>query len=360
MAKSYRQLLDSTKPEDLFKNPKNNLTATGGPTILDMMHQEQVKKGFGKILSPLPSRATPTTAEPDATSSFEPSLDTVATDEAEVTDDSTEESAETNADDPAEEDTIRFYMKRLGDKLRAAAPHIDFTGDYQKFLKENPRPERKNINPLKAFAVALGGGDKAVSQLQDTHNAREDDTDKRWQDMMTMKEAALKGDIQQKMDEGKFKQALAQTEELAKMHAALDRITGARAHKEKLDEIVQTNMGKTDVAEIRRQTELAKQRFTTNLFNQANDYKLEGDKQREFIQQGLEMFSKQAAMQDITGQPLLDSDQLDELHDRMELWASKHGVNTRSGLHDDTDKKTLPPAQLTPAQQALETLRKGK
>ena len=259
-----------------------------------------------------------------------------------------------------EDAIIQNAMKQLGDRLREAAPHIDFSAEYKKLLEENKRPERKGISPFKAFAISLGGGPQAVESARQSNEKANDEADSRWREIMSIREQALRGDIQQKLDEGKFKQALAQSEELARMNSALERAKGAREHGFRMEEIGKQNEGKKAVAQIN--ADKAKDALNTKLQTLSNVYKLEGDIKKEFFKQMFRAMASRSIQQDITGQPVVSSDDFAQtLEDAMD-WAEKHsGIDfTQPVPRPGSLGGNKPPANETPEQKALREIREAK
>jgi hypothetical protein len=247
-------------------------------------------------------------------------------------------------EDESEESVISRSMKALGDKLREAAPHIDFKAEYDKLLEENKRPERRGISPFKAFALALGGGPQAVDKLSKRANDENDADDSAWQNIMNFKEQALKGDIQQKLDEGKFKQALAQSEELAKMQAGLSRITGNRKHKQEMELEDAKIKGRKDVAEIKATT--AREALNAKVNSLATAYGLEGDIKKEFYKAVFGAMAKRMYAQDITGEQVVNSNDMASVLEEAVDWAEEHtGVDLSVPLARPGAKT---PAAVTP------------
>ncbi len=264
---------------------------------------------------------------------------------------------ETNVDDEDEETVITKYMKQLGDKLREAAPHIDYASEYSKLLEENQRPERRGISPFKAFALSLGGGPQAAQKLHERAEDENDEEDSRWKEVMNFKEQALKGDIQQKLEEGKFKQALAQSEELAKMQAALSRITEKRKFKQEIDKIKEQNKGKTDVANIR--ADVARQNFQTKLDSLAENYKLAGDIKKEFFKQAFITFRQRLVAQDITGEHVISADDFARALEDAVDWAEEHSgedLTKPPARIGSTPPASTPAANLSPEDKAKQKL----
>jgi len=268
----------------------------------------------------------------------------------------------TTPEDESEEQVIERSMKALGDKLREAAPHIDFKTEYEKLLEENKRPERRGISPFKAFALALGGGPEAVERLSKRADDENDADDSAWRDIMNFKEQALKGDIQQKLEEGKFKQALAQSEELAKMQAGLSRIVDKRKHEQAVELEEKKIAGRKNVAEIKRAT--AQDAINAKVNSLATAYNLEGKVKEEFYKAVFGAMAKRMYAQDITGEQVVSSDDMAGVLEEAVDWAEAHtGIDLSTPLGRPgakTPATTTPdPAGSslkTPADKAKETL----
>lgn len=285
-------------------------------------------------------------------------LNTPAVDEPETKD---------NPDEESEESVVTRAFKALGDRLREAAPHIDFKAEYAKLMEENKKPERRKLSPLHALALSLGGGNEAVDRAQKNVDTENDENESRFRELLGYKEQALKGQIEQMLNEGKFKQALVQSEELAKMNAVLDRIKTSRANKHEMDVERERNRGRVAVAHVK--ADAAKSMLQSRLTSLADTYNLK-DKVRElFFRSMFDAFSKRAVMQDITGNPALSSDDFVNLLQQAEDWAEAHGEDLDkplprpSSLGGKTPAPagaTTPPANETDEQKVLRELRQSK
>lgn len=273
---------------------------------------------------------------------------------------------EIDPDDPdfEEKQAVHEAYTQLSQILADAAPHIDYEKEYQKLRETTAqRPERRAPNPLSAFAIGMGAGEQGLNRMQATEDTRLSDAEKKWSDIVAIQEQAIKGDIQQKLEQGKFKQALAQSEALARLQSTTTRIEEGRKHKQKLAEIEKQNEGKIAVANIKAAE--ARSRLQIRLQNLADTYKIEGDIRKEFFKSMFRTLGTRMVQQDITGDPVVSGDDLDAVMGQAVDWAEEHSgidFNTphqRPSILSGGTTKSPAPAGETPEQKALREIREA-
>lgn len=126
------------------------------------------------------------------------------------------------------------------------------------------RAAGKRFSPLSAFMIGMGNPE-ALKQVAATNAEAEQGDRQKEMDLFNLREQALKGQIAQMMEQGKFAQALKQSALLADVHATQGRIQGQQAHKAKLAEIKATQDAMTERTRMtnQRMIEVADKRLAT-------------------------------------------------------------------------------------------------
>lgn len=117
--------------------------------------------------------------------------------------------------DSALNEKIAAIRQKLNEKL-AAIPDIDYEGKYRELLsKTQNRPVTpQGPNGLAAAAFALGSPKEAPQIMAERLQSHQSDVAAKQHEMLQLKEAMLHGDIQQQIQKGDFKRALAQQESM--------------------------------------------------------------------------------------------------------------------------------------------------
>lgn len=273
----------------------------------DMLHRVTGRKATPEVATPAPATPEPTPASEPDTSGFK--------------------FPEINADDPdfEKKTAIHAAYQQLAESLTKNTPHIDWSKEYETLSQKNgPAPERKNPGLLSSFAIALGGGDKALDRQKETYDRAHEESTAKWKEIGSMRESAMKGDIQQKLQKGQFKQALAQSEALAHLQATLERSDDTRAHTNKMEEITAANKGKENVARIR--ADYAKTQMETRLRTLADSYKLDGKVRLAFMSAMSSMLARRMSAQDVTGEMSIPQEDL-----KSAMEEAAHMAETLSG-----------------------------
>lgn len=226
--------------------------------------------------------------------------------------------------DAEEKQAIEAAFAELARRLQEAAPHIDFEKEYAPLRQKQAEgaPQAGRLNPLSQFAIALGAGQEGLSAAERTRTGEQERLDKSWSEMLDIQREAIRGDIAQKMEAGKFKQALAQSETLMKLEAMRSRMKGEREHKQDV-ELEQTKQrGRINLQE--QKDRAARQRLVERLNHVADAYKLEGDLRKEFFKQMLGVYATRLKQQDVTGEPVITGGDFMKTMDEAVDWAEDH------------------------------------
>ena len=125
--KSLAEMVASQRKANQVKHGPIN---TFGQNATDIAYPEDsaTQKMLQTVATPDQTKVTP-----DA----EVNLDAPAIDETPPIDNTTKAVAPTAKPEDDEDAIITHAMKTLGDRLREAAPHVDFTEEYKKLLEED-------------------------------------------------------------------------------------------------------------------------------------------------------------------------------------------------------------------------------
>ncbi len=107
----------------------------------------------------------------------------------------------------------------------------------------------KEFSPLSALMIGMGS-DKGLENVQAHNQSVKNATHQRDQDLLSLKERALRGQIDQFLAEGKFSQALKAQALLADVAAVQDRTKAERAQQMKIEQLGITEEGKNKRAEM--------------------------------------------------------------------------------------------------------------
>lgn len=274
-----------------------------------------------------------------------------------------------NDQDYEEKKAIHDAYAQLEKILIDAAPDVDYEKEYRSLRESHRnRPERKSPNPISAFAIAMGAGEKGLRTMKETEDTRLSEADKKWSDIFALQEASIKGDIQQKLESGKFRQALAQSKVLADLQSTTERIKGKRAHDYAMDLEREKGRSRERVAQIKAQD--AQSRLRARLQALADAYKIEGNIRRDFFKSMFSALANRMTQQDITGDPVVTTDDLNSVLGQALEWAemnsgidftqpmTRPGILTPAGAPAPTAPAA--PANETPEQKALREIRAGK
>lgn len=159
-----------------------------------------------------------------------------------------------NGLDYEEKNAIHDYVRKLE---AAHEEHRKSQGDeYHKQFEElakyvDSKPTARRFSPLSMFAIAMGNPE-AMKNVAAQNSKADDEVAKRDEYLLTLKENALKGNIQRLMEEGNFKKALTESAALQELNHVLKLASEKRQQRDELEKIREQNKGKLGVAEINR------------------------------------------------------------------------------------------------------------
>lgn len=160
----------------------------------------------------------------------------------------------------------------------AAHPNRDFKQEYLNALKEHAtQPSGRSMNPLAAFAIAMGAGpgerDKLLGDLNATNETANATDLKNWQDLVDLRHQAVQGAIAQSLEKGQYHQILSK--------GYIDYLQNIRAeqakNKERMAEIGARGTSAADVARIRGEWGFRAAAQRTQAIMQAHDIKAGSD-----------------------------------------------------------------------------------
>jgi len=235
--------------------------------------------------------------------------------------------------DYEEKKAVHDAFDALNRQLTEAAPHIDFQKEYAGLYKKQQEGPNKvpSMNPLSSFAIAMGAGQQGLNNVAREHDRAQGQEDDKFSSALDLQKAAIQGDIEQKMQQGKFKQALAQSEVLARLEATTSRIRGQRTQANEMEKIKEQNKGKLDVAHIKADS--AQQQLQTRMSHLADAYKLQGEVRKAFFQQMFRALATRMTQQDVTGQQIIDQNDLNDVLGQALDWAEEHSGEDLSQPH---------------------------
>lgn len=139
-----------------------------------------------------------------------------------------------NLAQPTADDTITNEYKRLQDMM-SQMPDIDFQAKFGSMIDQaKAKPIPQAPGGISTFAAAMGNAGMTHQNLQSRLSEIEKAKSTKNDEIMNLQLEALRGDIDQQMQKGKFKQALAQSEVMAKMQASLDQAKREQVLADKL------------------------------------------------------------------------------------------------------------------------------
>lgn len=192
-------------------------------------------------------------------------------------------------------------------------------GDLARYVAS--RPEPKHWSPFSSFAIAMGspaGAQKVASdnaRADEEHQSREDN-------ILRLKEEALKGEIAQLAQKGNFKKMLTQTALLEELAATQKRIRDAREHKQKLEELDKTNAGRAQVAGIRAAS--AANVARTRAESLADHYKLNYEARKAMLSLASHMISGFQQQKDAAGEPIYSAEDMNRMGQALVDYAEEH------------------------------------
>lgn len=229
-----------------------------------------------------------------------------------------------NDPDYEEKKMIHDTYTKLGEALTGSAADdgIDLKSKYEELAKyAESRPQPKKWSPFSAFAIAMGSPDAMHKVNEDNAKADKAHSD-REEYLLGLREQALKGEIAQLMQKGNFKKALTQSaalEELSRIQKLRD---DARAGKQKLAEIEETNKGRAQVAGIRA---AAAQRVAETKVNDLiKTYKLDAKLRTAMLGVASKFMSGLQAQKDAAGEPIYDEKDLHGMLEELVDYAEEH------------------------------------
>jgi len=253
-----------------------------------------------------------------------------------------------NDPDIEEKTAIHRAYEQLAAQLQSD-PDIDYKAKYNELAEyAKSRPEPRRWNPFSSFAIAMGSpGVGAGKVLSDNEKA-----DKTMQDredyLLGLKEQALKGEIAQLAQKGNFKKMLSQTALLEELAATQKRITEARAHKNKLAEIEETNKGRVAVAGIKASS--ARDVAQKRVDGLVNTYKLNADVRKSMLNLASRMLTGFQTQKDAAGEPIYTDSQVQDMMDILVDYAEEH-----SPMFQETPTGVKPAPGTTPPKAAPAT-----
>lgn len=226
--------------------------------------------------------------------------------------------------DAEEHKAIQGYAERLATLLQEAAPHIDFEKEYSplKQMREKGPQQAPRQGALSQFAIALGAGNEGLNRAEGVRQGEQSRHDQSFQDAMELQREAIRGHIAQQMEQGKFKQAIAQSTELQRLESTLERIRAKRKHDYEMDLEDKRIQGRKDLQEVKDTH--ARERLNKRLEHLADSYHLDERNRAEFFRQMLGVYSARLKQQDVTGDPVITGDDFNKTMEEAIDWAEEH------------------------------------
>jgi hypothetical protein len=167
-----------------------------------------------------------------------------------------------NDPDYEEKSKIHAAFLALDKHLTENVPNVDFQKQYQDIQNEMAKaPQERHISPLRKFAIALGTQDpeqpyapnRGLAQVEETAQKQHAGAMSEFEKTLDLKREAMTGHIQQLMQQGEFRKALAMANTKAQNDITAARAKDTREHSNKMEEIKATVAGRADVARIAAQ-----------------------------------------------------------------------------------------------------------
>lgn len=132
-------------------------------------------------------------------------------------------------------------------------PSIDFAKQYGDLLAEQKAnadaAKKPRGNALSAFAIGLGGGPQAQAQYAETNKAASETEADARDKALQFKKALVDAHVKQLVDQGNWKQALAQNEISTNLDRLLKESEAQRTHLNRMSENAQLIAGRQNVAD---------------------------------------------------------------------------------------------------------------
>lgn len=136
--------------------------------------------------------------------------------------------------------------------LRESNPHIDYAKEYEGIQAE----QKKNAevkprgNALSAFAIALGGGDKAAQQYNATNKEADQNDSSERERGLQFRKSLVDAHVKQLAEEGKWRDALKQNAVSDNLKRLLEETQKERDHKRDMEKTDALIGGRKESAQI--------------------------------------------------------------------------------------------------------------
>lgn len=201
--------------------------------------------------------------------------------------------------------------KRLNEML-GATPGINYEDKYNEILKQAQGQQVPQApGRMQSFFSALGSPASAPGMLSDARAQEHKANDDKFNRIMSLKEAILHGEIQKLMTEGNFKKALAQSEQLEKLHATQDRLKreGTINDFKKQQDVLQGN--RVELENLRQDAALQRARL---MIQGRKDLQALSTKQQDmYAHEYATNYRTLMSQKNITGDPVYTDQQAQEL-----------------------------------------------
>lgn len=207
--------------------------------------------------------------------------------------------------------SIEETYKRLNDML-STTPGVNYADKYNELLQQAQGQQVPQApGRMQSFFAALGSPANAPGMLADARAQERKAEDDKYNRIASLKEAIIQGEIQQLMAQGNFKKALAQSEQLEKLHATQERLKreGTLKDFEKQQEILHGN--RVEIENLRKDAALQRARL---MIQGRKDLQALSTKQQDmYAHEYATNYRTLMSQKNITGDPIYTDEQAQEL-----------------------------------------------
>lgn len=207
--------------------------------------------------------------------------------------------------------TIEETYKRLNEMLSADSG-VNYADKYNELLQQAQGQQVPQApGRMQSFFAALGSPANAPGMLADAQARERKAEDDKYNRIVSLKEAIIQGEIQQLMAQGNFKKALAQSEQLEKLHATQDRLKreSTLSDFKKQQEILQGN--RVEIENLRQDAALQRARL---MIQGRKDLQALSTKQQDmYAHEYATNYRTLMSQKNITGDPVYTDAQAQEL-----------------------------------------------